>query len=96
MVTIHEQTPARVNAAVLDGASGVLAEIQASVKADTVTGTMVKHRILQTTPNVLRWKGTKRLTGKEKKEQRKTLWRCETRKRTPPNGKSAKDFVATE
>ena len=48
-------------AAILDGASGVLAVIQVSMKADTATGTMVKHRILQqTTPKALRWKEKKR------------------------------------
>ena len=39
----------------------VLAESQVSKKADTATGTMIKHKILQTTPKVLEWKGKKRL-----------------------------------
>ena len=52
------------------------------MKADPVTGTMVKYRILQTTPKVLRWKGKKKGSRKGKKEQRRTVWLYGTLKRT--------------
>ena len=58
-------------------ASGVLAIIQASMKADAATGTMVRHSTLQTTLKVLRWKEKKRLK-EGKKELRRTVWLCGT------------------
>ena len=59
-------------AAVLVGASGVLAEVQASMKADTAAGTVVKNG----------WKEKKTLK-EGKKEQRRTV--CGTQKRTLRN-----------
>ena len=54
-------------AALLAAASGVLAEIQTNMTADTANGTMVKHKILRTTPK----------EGKDsRKEKRNSGGRC--------------------
>ena len=63
------------------------------MKAHTATGTTAKHRILQTTPKVPRWKGKKKTQGK--KEQRWTVWLCGTQGNASEQ-ETVKYFVVTE
>ena len=92
----HPRTNTRPRkAAILAGASGVLAEIQANRNADAATGTMAKHKILQTTPKVLRWKGKKdSREGKKGIEEDGVAVR--DTKENAFEQESAMDFVATE
>ena len=91
----EQQRPVHEKAAIRVGASGALAENQASTKADEATGTMVKHRILQTTPKVLRWKGKKRLKKREKGTEEDGVAVRDT-KENASEQESVKDIVATE
>ena len=70
-------------------------EIQASTKAEAVTGTMVKHRIPETTPKVLRWKGKERLKEGEKGTEEDGVAVRDT-KENGSEQESVKDFVVTE
>ena len=90
-----EQRPVHEKAAIRVGASGVLAEIQTSTKADAATGTMVKHTNSADNTEGVAMEGKEKTQGRDKGTEKDGVAVRDT-KENASEQTSVKDFVVTE